>query len=82
MMMVLTTREKAEADEMNRFMLLATKYLNENPDDNDPTGKELLSDLVEEQPEEEDTPKDKPMGLMSKRLKEWHLIGRCLPPVS
>lgn len=58
-------QKKAEANEMQRFMLLATKYLNENPDDNDP-GKELLSDLVEEQPEEEDTPEEKPMGLMSK----------------
>jgi hypothetical protein len=28
----------------------------------------MLSDLVEEEPEEEDTPEEKPMGLMAKGL--------------
>ena len=32
----------------------------------DDPGKELLSELVEDQPEEEDTPEEKPMGLMAK----------------
>ena len=59
-------QEKAEADEMNRFMLLAMKYLKENPDDSDP-GKKMLKDLVEEQPEEEAAPtEEEPKGLMAK----------------
>jgi len=61
-------QEKADKQEMNRFMLLATKYLNENQEEGDP-GKELLSELVEEQPEEEATPEPQeaePKGLMAK----------------
>ena len=60
-------QEKADKAEMNRFLLLATRYLDENPDDSDP-GKQMLSDLVEEQPEEEAAPEDeeKPQGLMAK----------------
>jgi len=40
--------------------------LNENPSDGMDAGKELLSDLVEDKPEEEDTPEEKPKGLMAK----------------
>lgn len=58
-------QKEAEAKEMDRFMLLAMKYLEENPDDGDP-GKELLSDLVEEQPEEAAPEEEKPKGLMAK----------------
>ena len=59
-------QKEAEEKEMNRFMLLAMKYLKENPEEGDP-GKELLSDLVEEQPEEEAAPEvEEPQGLMSK----------------
>ena len=51
---------------MDRFKLLAGEMLSGNVDMNDP-GKELLSELVEEQPKEEETPEEaKPMGLMAK----------------
>ena len=59
-------QKKAEESEMRRFKLLAMSYLNENPDEEDDPGKEMLSDLVEEKPEDEDTPEEKPMGLMAK----------------
>jgi len=57
---------EAEQKEMDRFVMLATKYLEENPDDEDP-GKQMLGDMVEAaEPEEEVTPEDKPQGLMAK----------------
>lgn len=58
-------QEKTDKAEMNRFLLLATKYLQDNPEEGD-AGKELLSDLVEEQPEEAATPEEEPKGLMAK----------------
>lgn len=57
-------QKEAEAKEMERFMALTMKYLEENPEEGD-EGKELLSDLVEEQPEEE-APEEEPKGLMAK----------------
>ena len=58
--------KRANEKEVDRFMLLAGEMLSGNVDMNDP-GKELLSELVEEQPQEEETPEEaKPMGLMAK----------------
>lgn len=59
-------QKKAEEAEMKRFKLLAMSYLRDNPDEKDDPGKEMISDLVEEQPEEEVAPEEKPMGLMAK----------------
>ena len=42
------------------------QYLKDNPDDGTDPGKRMLSELVEDQPEEEDTPEEKPKGLMAK----------------
>ena len=58
-------QKEAEAKEMERFMMLTMKYLEENPEEGD-AGKDLLKDLVEEQPEEDETPEEKPQGLMAK----------------
>ena len=58
-------QKEAEAKEMDKFMLLTMKYLEENPEEGDP-GKELLSELVEEQPEEEAPEEAQPQGLMAK----------------
>jgi hypothetical protein len=57
--------KEANQKELDRFKVLAGQMLNGNVDMDDP-GKELLSELVEDQPEEEDTPEEKPMGLMAK----------------
>jgi len=59
-------QKEAEEKELTRFKILAGKYLNENPDDGTDPGKQMLSELVDEQPEEEETPEDKPKGLMAK----------------
>ena len=60
-------QKEVDQKELKRFQLLAGKYLNENPSDGTDQGKELLSELVDEQPEEEETPEDnKPKGLMAK----------------
>lgn len=59
-------QKETDEREMQRFQLIAGKYLNENPDDGTDPGKNLLSELVEDQPEEEDTTEDKPQGLMAK----------------
>lgn len=57
---------EAEQKEMDRFVMVATKYLNENEESNDP-GVDMLGDMVEAaEPEEEVTPEDKPQGLMAK----------------
>lgn len=59
-------QKESEEKELTRFKILAGKYLNENPDDGTDPGKQMLSELVDEQPEEEETPEDKPKGLMAK----------------
>tara|TARA_Y100001937_G_C7052606_1_gene299864 strand:- start:423 stop:947 length:525 start_codon:yes stop_codon:yes gene_type:complete len=56
---------EAEASEMNRFLLLATKYLKENPNDMEDPGKEMIQEIVEETKEEEPE-KSKPKGLMAR----------------
>ena len=62
---------EAEAAEMKRFQMLALKYLNEDPDAADP-GKQLLQEIVDEAEEaevsdtSEETPEEKPQGLMAK----------------
>lgn len=58
-------QKEAEAKEMDKFMLLTMKYLEENQEEGDP-GKELLSELVEEQPEEVAPEEEQPKGLMAK----------------
>lgn len=58
-------QKEAEAKEMDRFMLLTMRMLEENPEEGDP-GKELLSELVEEQPQEEAPEEEQPKGLMAK----------------
>ena len=58
-------QKEAEAKEMDKFILLTMRYLEENPEEGDP-GKELLSELVEEQPPEEAAPEEGPKGLMAK----------------
>ena len=59
-------QKEAEEKELTRFKILVGKYLNENPDDGTDPGKQMLSELVDEQPEEEETPEGKPKGLMAK----------------
>ena len=59
-------QKEAEEKELQRFQVVVGSYLNENPSDGMDAGKELLSDLVEDKPEEEDTPEEKPKGLMAK----------------
>ena len=55
-------QKEAEEKELERFKILALKYLEDNPDDADP-GKQLLSEVVEE----EQTPEEsKPQGLMAR----------------
>ena len=58
-------QKQAEEKELERFQMLAMKYLKDNPANEDP-GKELIKEMVEEQPEEEMTPEEKPRGLMAK----------------
>ena len=59
---------RANEAEMNRFMMVATKYLEENNMDEGDPGMELLSDVVEGQDTEEEATQEeeKPMGLMAK----------------
>jgi len=66
-------QERAEKAEMNRFMALATKYLEDEGMDESDEGKTMLSDMVEaaeDEPEEEAPAEEmqeaKPMGLMAK----------------
>ena len=60
-------QKEAEAKELQRFQVLVGAYLKDNPDDGTDPGKRMLSELVEQQPEEEDTPEEeKPKGLMAK----------------
>jgi len=42
------------------------QYLKDNPDDGTDPGKRMLSELMQDQPEEEETPEEKPKGLMAK----------------
>lgn len=68
--------KRAEDKEMERFRLLAMKYLNEAGNDMSDPGQQMISDMVEqEEPMEdmveqeepmEDMAQDKPMGLMAK----------------
>jgi hypothetical protein len=60
-------QKEAEQSELDRFKMVTLSYLEKNPDDSDP-GKQMLQELVEEQPEEEVTPpeENKPMGLMAR----------------
>jgi hypothetical protein len=59
---------RASQAEMNRFMMLATKYLEDEDLDMGDPGAELLSDIVEDQGAEEEmtSEEEKPMGLMAK----------------
>jgi hypothetical protein len=59
-------QKEAEDRELQRFQAIVGGYLKDNPDDGLDPGKRMLSELVEDQPEEEDTPEEKPMGLMAK----------------
>lgn len=59
-------QKEAEAKELQRFQAIVGAYLKDNPDDGTDPGKRMLSELVEEQPEEEETPEEKPKGLMAK----------------
>jgi len=59
-------QKEAEAKELQRFQAIVGAYLKDNPDDGTDPGKRMLSKLVEEQPEEEETPEEKPKGLMAK----------------
>lgn len=59
-------QKEAEAKELQRFQAIVGTYLKDNPDDGTDPGKAMLSKLVEEQPEEEETPEEKPKGLMAK----------------
>lgn len=59
-------QKEAEAKELQRFQAVVGAYLKDNPDDGTDPGKRMLSKLVEEQPEEEETPEEKPKGLMAK----------------
>jgi hypothetical protein len=56
---------EAEAAEMNRFLVLATKYLQDNPEDMQDPGKALIQEIVEETKEEEPE-QEKPKGLMAR----------------
>jgi len=66
-------KKEAEKKEMDKFIMLTMKYLEDNKEEGDP-GKELLSDLVEEDtpaaeeeaPVEEAAAEGEPKGLMSK----------------
>jgi hypothetical protein len=59
-------QKEAEAKELKRFQAIVGAYLKDNPDDGTDPGKAMLSKLVEEQPKEEETPEEKPKGLMAK----------------
>ena len=65
-------QKRAEQKEMDRFMLLASKYLDEEGDDSADPGKAMISELVneeapmEEAPMEEEVTQEEPMGLMAR----------------
>ena len=60
-------QKEAEERELQRFRVIVGAYLKDNPDDGTDPGKRMLSELMQDQPEEEDTPEeDKPKGLMAK----------------
>ena len=51
-------QKEAEEKELQRFQAIVGGYLKDNPDDGSDPGKRMLSDLVDEQPEEEDIPEE------------------------
>lgn len=65
-------QKRAEQKEMDRFMLLASKYLDEEGDDSVDPGKAMISELVNEEPDMEEAPmeeevtQEEPMGLMAR----------------
>lgn len=65
-------QKRAEQKEMDRFMLLASKYLDEEGDDSADPGKAMISELVNEEPTMEEAPmeeevtQEEPMGLMAR----------------
>ena len=73
-------KKRAEEKEMDRFMLLASKYLTEEGDDASDPGKAMLSEIVneegtdmdmeespmEEEPMEEEMTQEAPSGLMAR----------------
>ena len=73
-------QKRAEEKEMDRFMLLASKYLSEEGDDASDPGKAMLSEIVneegtdmdmeespmEEEPMEEEMTQEAPSGLMAR----------------
>ena len=62
-------QKKAEQAEMQRFLLLANKYLDEEATDEPDAGKDMLQDMVDTQegePAEEMVQEEKPQGLMAK----------------
>jgi hypothetical protein len=65
-------QKRAEQKEMDRFMLLASKYLDEEGDDSADPGKAMISELVNEEPPikeapmEEEVTQEEPMGLMAR----------------
>ena len=59
-------QKEAEEKEIKRFQAIVGAYLKDNPDDGTDPGKRMLSELMQDQPEEEETPEEKPKGLMAK----------------
>ena len=59
-------QKEAEEKELKRFQAIVGAYLKDNPDDGTDPGKRMLSELMQDQPEEEETPEEKPKGLMAK----------------
>jgi hypothetical protein len=65
-------QKRAEQKEMDRFMLLASKYLDEEGDDSTDPGKAMISELVNEEPATEEAPmeetmtQEEPTGLMAR----------------
>ena len=58
--------KRAKEKELERLKMLVANYLTENPDDSDP-GKQMLQEVVEAgEPSEEESPEEKPVGLMAK----------------
>tara|TARA_R110000744_G_scaffold90216_2_gene175215 strand:- start:1012 stop:1572 length:561 start_codon:yes stop_codon:yes gene_type:complete len=56
-------KKRAEEKEMNRFRLMATKYLLEEGDDTDDPGKVMLRDIIDQ--EEESVQEEEPMDDMA-----------------
>ena len=59
-------QKEAEEKEIKRFQAIVGAYLKDNPDDGTDPGKRMLRELMQDQPEEEETPEEKPKGLMAK----------------